>query len=340
MPANASRYVSMSAMTQAGAPLEQLRCRGPEGWIPLPAWARFMLSAGAAAARFSSDEGRLVIALSVPTRSFAAALAGAAAVVTSFRESTPAGGAAEHFEQLASLPAGTPVHHRDGDSIEQGLLMGVADDFSDSRPRLKVELPKERTVYLPEGLCKRIQVISHPETLTTRKRKLVKTPEFLSRALTGIDVQSLSSTTELDCVIVGVKRALEYELIQERFAAGEASECYEGTLQEIVRARPFAVTNAPHRSDVMSASADAEDSHLAELNPAVTIFDGAAAFDNWRVEWRSSNRLVIIDRSSPSAGDGAATINQAYASRIRECDALEDVDVPRGIEMVTYLEHR
>ncbi len=217
--------------------------------------------------------------------------------------------------------------------------MGVADDFSDSRRRLKVKLAKE-TRYLPEERSDRIQVISHPETLTTRKRKLVKAPEFLSRALPDVDVQGLSSTTELDCVIVGVKQALKYELAQEPFAAGEVPKYYEGTLQAIMRARPFSVTNAPYRSDVMSASADAEDGHLAELNPAVTIFDGAAAFNNWRAEWRSSNRLVIIDRSSPSAGDGAATINQAYASRIRECDALEGVDVPRGIEMATYLEHR
>ena len=326
-------------MNQLGASFEQLRCREAEGWAPLPRWAQFMLSAGAAAVRFRPDEGGLVIALSVPSRSYAAALAGVGAVVTSFCETVPAG-TADHFKHLASLPAGTPVTHRTGDSIEQGLLLGVRDDFpEDPRPRLKVKLAKEIR-YLPEGRCERIQVIKEPSALTTRKRKLVKTPEFLSRALPDVDVQALSSTTRLDCVIVGVRHALEYELVTERFAAGAGPDYHEGNLQGILRARPFVGTNAPHRSEIISASTEIEDGPPAGSSPGVTIFDGAAAFNNWRSAWQASNWLVIFDRSSPSAQDGAATINQAYAGRIRGSDVLAGIDPPPGIEMLAYLERR
>jgi hypothetical protein len=319
---------------------EGLLCRGAEGWGPLPAWARFMLEAGAAVASFRADEGRLVVAVSVPTRSFAAALAGAAAVVTSFNDDPTLGPVADHFQHLASLPAGTAVTHRAGNSIEQGTLLGVRDDVDphDPRPRLKVQLAREIR-YLPQDICHRIQVISDPGALTTRKRKLVRTPDFLSRAVAGVDVQALSATTRLDCVIVGVRSALEYDLVTESFASGAGPAHYEGNLQGILRARQFGSANDPYRSAVVSSSADADDGRPAGL-PAAVVFDGSSAFNNWRSSWPGSNWLVVLDRSSRSADDGAATIAQCFARRLHESGVLAGTEVPPGIEMVTYLERR
>jgi hypothetical protein len=330
----------MGAVDQPIDSFEGLRCRGAEGWVPLPAWARFMLDAGAAVASFRADEGKLVIAVSVPTRAFAAALAGTSAVVTSFREDPAIGATADHFQRLASLPVGTPVTHRARNMIEQGTLLGVRHDVDpqDSRLRLKVQLAKEIR-YLPEEACHRIQVISDPGTLSTRKRKLVRRPDFVSRALAGVDVGALSATTRLDCVIIGVRSALEYELVTESFASGAAPPYYEGNLQGILRARQFGGANDPYRSAVISASAEADDARSAG-HPAAVVFDGSAAFNNWRSSWRESNWLVILDRSSPSAEDGAAAIGQAYARRLDESDVLAGTSMPAGIEMVAYLERQ
>lgn len=327
-------------MNQRVDSFDGLRCHGAQGWVPLPAWGRFMLEVGAAVASFRSDEGRLVVAVSVPTRSFAAALAGASVVVTCFNDDPAIGAAADHFQRLASLPVGTPVMHRAGNSIEQGKLLGVRDDVDpqDPRPRLKVQLAKE-TRYLPEDACHRIQVISDPGTLTTRKRRLVRTPDFLSRAVAGVDVQALSATTRLDCVIVGVRGALEYELTTESFASGPDSAYHEGTLQGIVRARQFAGANDPYRSAVVSSSAEAEDARPAG-HPAAVIFDGSAAFNNWRSSWGGSNWLVVLDRSSPSADDGAVAIGQSYARRLYDSDVLDRTDVPPGIEIAAYVVRR
>lgn len=319
---------------------EGLRCRGDGGWVPLPAWARFMLEAGAAVASFHAGEGRLVVALSVPTRRFAAALAGTAAVVTSFEDDPAIGAGEDHFRHLASLPVGTPVTHRDGNSIEQGQLLGVRDDIDprDCRPRLMVQLAKEIR-YLPQDACGRIQVINDPGALRKRKRKLLKTPEFLSRAVAGVEVQALSATTRLDCVIIGVRRALEDEVQRETFAAAAGAAYYEGNLQGILRARQFGGENDPYRSAVISSSAEADEGKPAG-QPAAVVFDGSAAFNNWRSSWRDSNWLVVLDRSSPSADDGAAAIGQSYARRLGEPDVLARAGLPAGIEMVAYLERR
>lgn len=325
-------------MNQGLAPFELLRYRVAGGWVPLPEWARFMLAVGATAATFSSGEGRLVVAVSVPTRSFAAALAGAGSVVAAFAESEATGGPVAHFKHLSLLPSGTPVTHWSGNSSEQGRLLGVRDDWADARPRLAVELPKE-TLYLPEELCERIQVIDAPGDLRKRRRRLVRAPEFLTYALPGIDAQAMSASTSLDCVIIGVLHALEFELAAERFAAGSGVQNHEGRLQGIVRARRLAGQNDPYRSEIISASAEPEGT-VADPAPTVAIFDGATAFNNWRFACRASNWVVVIDRSSPSIDDAAAAVNQSYAARMRDSDALDALDVPPGVEILAYLERR
>ncbi len=327
------------ALMQEAALLEHLECRGADGWAPLPEWARFMLRAGAAAATIQPDAGRLVIALSVPTRAFAAALAATSAVATAFRETPSDRDGAAHFRYLSSQAAGTPVTHRRDNSLEQGTLLGIQeDDAGDGKPRLVVQLAKEK-ILLPEELCERIQVITNPGELTSRRKQLVKAPEFLARALKEADIPSLSGTTRVDCVIVGVKRLLEYELATERFAVSDGGRLYEGHLQSIVRAREFAGQNDPFRCSVIPASAEGDGQPL-DSAPTTVIFDGVAAFNNWRSAWPSSNWLVIIDRSSPSADDGAAAINQAHAMRAAEADELRELSVPAGVEMLTYVDRR
>jgi hypothetical protein len=168
----------------------------------------------------------------------------------------------------------------------------------------------------------------------------MREPEFLERALPELDMYALSARTRLDCVIIGTRHALEYELVQEHFAAGSVSLDYrQGSLQGIARVRQFGGPNDPYRAAVMSASAEPDDDIPAGC-PALAVFDGATAFNNWRSKWADANWLVVIDRSSPSIEDAAASINQAYAARLSDSDALSSLAVPAGIELMAYLEHR
>src|SRR2546423_2536030 len=118
-------------MNDQPPPLGQLVYRARSGWAPLPGWAQFMLDTGARAASTRPAEGRLVIAISLPARAFAAVLASASAVVTAFRDSPPASDAAQHFEYLASLPDGTAIAHHRANSVQQGRLIGVEFDRDD-----------------------------------------------------------------------------------------------------------------------------------------------------------------------------------------------------------------
>lgn len=323
------------------APLAALLYRAREEWSPLPAWARFMLDAGARAASAPPEEGRLVIALSLPTRAFAAALASAAAVITAFRASPAGGEAGEHFAYLASLREGTAIAHHRSNSVQQGRLVGVDLDRGDGVPRIKFVTSRGNLVQmLPESLCTEIQVIEEPGALKVHKQKLVKDPDFLSRALPGVDLTALSARTRLDCVLVGVQHSLEADLTARQFGVGDDVTIYEGTLQGIVRARDIAGTKDAYRSAVVPAGSEDGEAPVSASVPRIVIFDGARAFNNWRSRWPDSNWLVLLDRGLSSADDGAAAINQGYATRLAESDALAGVDIPPGIEMLAYVERR
>ena len=329
-------YIGLSITTvrDPSEPIAQLLFRGRSGWSPLPDWARFMLSTGARVANARPAEGRLVVALSIPVRAFASALASASAVVSAFRDGSGASDAAHHFDYLASLPPGTAITHHRANSIQQGRLLGVEGG------RIRIKLRTEQRL-LPVRLCREIQVIDDPGTLKVRKQKLVKHPEFLSRALPGLDVASLSAATRLDCVIVGVQDLLEEELLASSFGAGLTDgRVYEGSLQSIVRARDVGGTKDAYRSMIVPASSADGETPSSAVGPRVAVFDGARAFNNWRSVWPDANWLVLIDRGSPSAEEGAATIVQEYATRVCESDALAGLELPAGIEVLSYVVRR
>jgi hypothetical protein len=319
-------------------PFGQLLFRGQSGWLPLPGWARFMLAVGARAA-IAGPEGRLVVALSLPVRGFAATLVGASTVVTAFRDHPPVSDANAHFDHLASLPEGTAIAHHRANSVQQGRLLGVEVSPDDDTLRVRIQLRKEQRC-LPIRLCTEIRVIDDPGTLKVTKRRLVKEPGFLSHVLPGVDIASLSATTRLDCVMVGVQHALAHELLAREFGAEVGDGIQEGNLQAIARARDVAGSTNAYRSAVIPASAEEGVAPLSASTPLVVIFDGARAFSNWRSRWPNSNWVVLLDRGSPSAEEGAAAVNQGYATRLGESDALAGLDAPAGVEVLTYVERR
>jgi|SRR6516162_795889 hypothetical protein len=78
-------------------------------WKPIPLWARFFISLGAALSAAHSPKHRIVAALSVPTPSFAAAFIALGRVVSE-PISEPAKNAVDaHFDKLAAQPKQTPL---------------------------------------------------------------------------------------------------------------------------------------------------------------------------------------------------------------------------------------
>src|SRR5262249_40455296 len=85
-------------------------------WAEIPEWASFFIAMGAAAYAATPDHHRWFVAISVPTRTFAAALIGTGAVL----------GAAQRYAAVAAdlggLVPGTPVHYIRGGRRLKGVF--------------------------------------------------------------------------------------------------------------------------------------------------------------------------------------------------------------------------
>lgn len=77
-------------------------------WHPLPPWARFFLDLGAQIASYSPKSGPLVVALSLPARAYAAALAASGIVLTRAHLPDDQADTSAHFRMLCHLASQEP----------------------------------------------------------------------------------------------------------------------------------------------------------------------------------------------------------------------------------------
>jgi hypothetical protein len=68
----------------------------------------------------------------------------------------------------------------------------------------------------------------------------------------------------------------------------------------------------------------------------VVVLDGGRAYLRWRHLWPTARQLVIIDRSRPSADEAAFELSTAFAERKADSPLLFDLDVPTGVEAVSF----
>src|SRR5438132_5000200 len=100
----------------------RLRYQGQTGdWHELPAWAGFLLRLGATIAVTGPEVPRWILAVSVPTRAYAASLL-ATGAVSRLAEQPTAANAAAHFAYLRGLPLGTTVSLVTGRTKKSAVL--------------------------------------------------------------------------------------------------------------------------------------------------------------------------------------------------------------------------
>jgi len=317
----------------ASVPVEGLEYRTGRGWRPLPWWACFMMGVGSYAASRSCEGRRLVVALSIPARAFAASLVAAGVVVTSFLERPPERDALRHLEYLSGLPEGTSVIRRVGNSIVRGRLLAV--ESVDGVERVSVLFKGGAISRLPLSLCTQIQPTDGRAGTAMSTRRLVRAPGFLGQVCPALDSPSFCSTARLDCVLVGSQSALREELMADQFRATGGAP---GTLQDLVRARYLRGATDAFRSTVVSATGEPGDGWDSRHAPSTVIFDGGTAFNNCRSQWSGANWVVLLDRSSPSATDAAAAVMESFAMRADEAPFPEELSIPGSIEALSWIE--
>lgn len=283
----------------------ELWFRDESRWERVPDWARWMVRLGQRSARPAEPPRRMVMAIAVPCRAFAAALCGVGCVLSRdplrFTSAAPdTGELAAHFENLCALRPGSTVTVASGKAKFVGRFVRVDD--SRGEPHLVIEQDADRkrafTQYIP------------------------------LRDAQNVAVRGLG----LSCLIIGQVSVLEPEICN-----GAISMADGRSLQDLLKTRRFAGRRDKDiRSDVIATAAELPPG-LRDAQPAVVIFDGAEAFRRRKEAWRGSGWLVILDRTSRQFDEAVALIEQEFIERrYDDDDPLADLEVASGVELMSF----
>jgi hypothetical protein len=299
----------------------------------------FFLQVGRLLVEVNEPGARLVVGVTVPTRAYAAVLAGAGVVLARADLGIgPSRSAARHFEYLASLPEGTSVTwHTPTARVKTGRTAGVKE-FGGRRLLMIQTQASERgglRVSCDERDCLGVQPVEVEVPLrqgNERGRPLGPTVPFLSSLVPRRSLFRLLSESTIDCLILGVRRRLvrEAESAELGVAAPTDGRTQKGAIASILRIRD------PHRPAETFRTVVANDPTGID-DPAVVIFDGPRPYLKWQHRWLRQPSLLVLDRSDARAADGAAAMNEDYVTkRLPEWDSPA-IDLPEGVEMACYV---
>ncbi|MBC7341777.1 MAG: hypothetical protein H5U02_04925 [Clostridia bacterium] len=316
--------------------------------LPLPEWCGFFFRLGSIAAAARDPGKRLVVALSVPTRAYAACFVAAGTVIA--RAPLPVRDLPEpdeHFDRLCRLKIGTPLVYRKGNRKFKGIFAGVTA-LNNGETRIKVQIANKEGGNLTELLNKEMSLAVSIATIDDIKlpkkqagRKIVRRKSFLDSILGKVDSCGFTVTSRMECAILGPVGVLRREVTETRLSIRGPGGFARGTLQDILRVRRFLSEGKAFRTEIYPASRNMPPRLEKGSDPCVVIFDGAAGFLKWRDNWRISNWIVLLDRTGPNFREAVEIVNQEFIkNRIGNCPELDIPPVPRGIEIIVYEEGR
>jgi len=276
----------------------------------------------------------LVVGITVPTRSYAAALCALGVASAAYIPFDPTK-ARLHFDELASMPINTQVRFRDGRSLRCGTLLGVDGIRGEDYVRIAsggIGIYRRRW-----DKCLDIRRLEEGHEFI-RPRPLTSNPTFVEACFPGVDALTHASFTSLDGVLVGVKSVLAREIMHEQFVCPiNSSSPQIGVLNDLLRCDAFETNPNDHdRTAIISSSASEVPSNLLHQDPPAVVLDGPSAYLRLRSAWKRSPLIAIFDRTSSSSQAAAFAFNQEYALSVRDVDMSSVGTPPLDFEVVAY----
>ena len=315
---------------------------------PLPGWGKYYLHLGALVAQENNTCRRLVMALAVPTRSYAAVLMAAGAIIAKAKtiDKNHQVSPEDHFETISSLPIGTSVILRQGEKAVKGIFVGTKDAGDDGIPRIGVQTQNRKggslTDWLPPESSPKVQV--SPKTWTQLPANAGKAGDanthksaFIAQIFQGEDLWNFFKRSTLHCVILGIVRSLLREATETKLSVGPCGrEESSGTIGDIMRIRKLVSGNEAFRSDIFPINPRPHAKLSKEKAPSLVIFDGAVGFLKWRDDWSHSNRIVVLDRTEPRFAEAVQVVNEEYLSRVSEAELRLPNPPPPSVDLVAF----
>jgi|LakMenEpi03Aug12_release.lakeMendotaPanAssembly.Ray.scaffolds.fasta_scaffold237843_2 hypothetical protein len=313
-------------------------------WYSLPEWAEYFINVGKHVASAELSNSRIVTAIVVPTRAFAAAFIGLGMVVSD-AAACDATSESAHFEALFELPPGTPVIYRDrpGRTL-RGILQQPEEQSGKLFVRVQVHSKDggSLTYCVDEAHARKVQPARHSGKLF--KKQGGKNARFANQFVDGLlgdaDPIQLGLRSKLCCAIVGRKNALEHEIRRTPLALhADGNQHAQGFLQEVLRVDRFLSDKQSHRSALVPVGTSPPSTEVVENVEMGVIFDGAHGFLRWGDLWEGRHQVVVLDRTETYFEDAISAINNRFSqNRLDGESAMFGSDAPAGGEVLAFRE--
>ena len=317
-------------------------------WYELPDWANFFLNLGEFIAAEPLFDERIVAAIALPTRAFAAVLV-AAGIVKNCQSNPFAGNNSEHFKSLRNLPAKTPIKCLFKNRERDAFLLGCQEINGENFLIVQISSPREgnQKRFINEKLCHEIKLANENAptnindlSIRQKGRKIHQVNSFAREFLQNQTENSFEMQSSLDCLLIGNKKDLQQELNESTFACStKKGEKAHGKLAEILRVKQFFITAQPSHCEFVSAEVRRKSlKRLLPENAPVTIFDGANGFLKLRDYCCASHWIILLDRTEGNFGAAIEQLNTNF-SYCKSAEIPENFpDFPPEIEAMYFIE--
>jgi hypothetical protein len=319
----------------------ELHFRDGRQWAPIPAWAKFFISLGAALSASYSPKRRIVAALSVPTPSFAAAFIALGRILSEPISEPEKSAVDAHFDKLAALTPKTPLIYFNGEALYNGPFLGTeklsGGDF------IRMVIRGGVVCMIPKGRCLLVEV--QPESQTGNPAgqtvRLRNPKPFVGRFFSLVEHYRILCSTKRSVIIIGEKNRLRSELVQNQFAIPEGPDHVEGVLQDLIRIAKFSSGGIGCRADVYARSrGHAIQNGGSGAGSSLLVLDGAVSHFRWAHEYLHSDSVSILSRTESEYGNAIDSANARYLTRLDDCSLLGLIGPPAGVELMVHLEDR
>ncbi len=141
---------------QSENPIERFYFDKMGSWTPAPSWVQFFVDLGSALASVEIDRENLVLAVTTPTRAFAANLI-ALGLISARSGIKQQVSADQHFERLCNLKPGTVVQCLEKEKKYRAEFIGIESFMGEQGAKVKLQKSKNTGTrfisekILPEG---------------------------------------------------------------------------------------------------------------------------------------------------------------------------------------------
>ena len=290
----------------------------------MPPWARWLVELGTWLRSGLDDESHPVVAISAPTRAWAAVLVAVGAHDAGVALADPVS-VDEAMELVAGWGEGASVGFDFRGKRREGSIVEVTTDYI-------YVVSGTDTCGVPRSRVLSIDLLPDGAVPSQRARRLPSGASLRSR-LYPTDPLNRIGSSRVECLVIGPKGQIADELATE-VQAGDGTPT--ATIGDVIRPCSLMPAKRPFRTEIVPSGTHELPAYLRSRPPKSIVLDGAGATLDWLDRIAGAPVLVILDRAEARSEDAAAIVlgHRASRRRPRQLDGL--AAPPPAIEVVAY----